>query len=391
MPPTAADERAEAEPEGEQVDRRVEDRRERRRLPERLEVRHVAAHHAGRSAPARAGAAGAGCGRGARRGDGGRRAHSTSSPVSSTKTSSSEAARRTPSGSEPLARLGAEDRDRGAGAADAEARASASSRTSASRARRPVDLERLAPGVLAHERGRPALARRRLPVGHDRHRVGEPLGLLDVVRRHQDRRALAAQRVDQRPQLLADLRVEPDGRLVEQQQPRPVHERAGDQQPPAHPAGELVARRVGALGEVRDLQRAVDRGAALVARDAVQAREDGEVLARRELDVEVVELGTTPHCARACLESPGTSKPSTLDLARVGDRLRGEHLHRRRLAGAVRPEQADAGALGHVEVEPVDRGDVAEALGHAPEPDGERFRHVPQHDGPLGHPAGCVP
>ena len=58
-------------------------------------------------------------------------------------------------------------------------------------------------------------------------RVGEALGLLDVVRRHQDRGALAAQRVDQRPQLLADLRVQADGRLVEQHQPRAVHERRG--------------------------------------------------------------------------------------------------------------------------------------------------------------------
>src|SRR5581483_10520190 len=46
--------------------------------------------------------------------------------------------------------------------------------------------------------------------------------------------------------------------------------------------------------------------------------------------------------------------------------------HRGRLPGAVRPEQADAGALGHLEVEAVDCGDRAVALDRAPEPDGQR-------------------
>ena len=69
----------------------------------------------------------------------------------------------------------------------------------------------------------------------------------------------AAQRVDQRPQLLAHLRVEADRRLVEQHEARPVHERARDQQPPPHAAGELVDARVAAVAELRDLERALDR------------------------------------------------------------------------------------------------------------------------------------
>ena len=190
-----------------------------------------------------------------------------SSPVSRTKTSSRFAGRRSPSGGPPLvASSSAQDRDRGAGAARAQP---------ARRARRP----RPRAAARAARRPRPPRARRAraissrgaaggdgLAVRHDRHGVGEPLGLLDVVRRHQDRGALAAQRVDQRPQLLADLRVEADGRLVEQHQPRPVHERAGDQQPPAHAARELVDARVAAVGEVGHLERALDRGSRARAR-----------------------------------------------------------------------------------------------------------------------------
>ena len=76
-----------------------------------------------------------------------------------------------------------------------------------------------------------------------------------------------AQRVDQRPELLAHLRIEADGRLVEQHEPRPVHERARDQQPAAHPARELVDPRVAPVDEVRDLERALDRVAPLGAAD----------------------------------------------------------------------------------------------------------------------------
>ena len=69
----------EADPEGQQVDDRLEHAGERGRLPEGAEVGHLAAHHAGdrrRLEPP----------------------HSASSPVRSTKTSSSEAARLTASG-----------------------------------------------------------------------------------------------------------------------------------------------------------------------------------------------------------------------------------------------------------------------------------------------------
>ena len=87
-----------------------------------------------------------------------------------------------------LVAVGVEDRDARAGAAGAVGR------WPGPRARPPAAWP-------AARRPRPPQARRArrsasrgVPVGdglavrHDRHRVGEPLGLLDVVRRHQDRR-----------------------------------------------------------------------------------------------------------------------------------------------------------------------------------------------------------
>ena len=145
---------------------------------------------------------------------------------------------------------------------------------------------------------------------HDRHAVAEALGLLDVVRGHQDARALAAQEVDQRPQLLADLRVEADGRLVEQHQPRLVHEPAGDQQPPAHAAAELVDLRVAAVGEVGDPQRALDRRLAVArGRPGRGARRRAGSARRSASRRGCRAAGTTPHGARACLDSLGQLEP----------------------------------------------------------------------------------
>ena len=69
-----------------------------------------------------------------------------------------------------------------------------------------------------------------------------------------------------------------------------MHEGARDQQPPAHPAGELVDARRAPVDEIRDLERSVDGGAPLRAADPVEMREDDEVLLGREGRVEVVEL-----------------------------------------------------------------------------------------------------
>ena len=293
---------------------------------------------------------------------GGRGAHATSSPVSSTNRSSRFAGRRSPSGTSPFARSTPSTRHRRAGAARVEARGARLGLGLGQPRGRAVDLDRL-----AARRARPRARTGgpvgdRLAVGHDRHGVGEALGLLDVVRRHQDRDALGAQRVDQRPQLLADLRVEADGRLVEQHEPRPVHERARDQQPPAHAARELVRARVAAVGELRDLERALDRRLALAARDPVEVREHAQVLLDGQRRVEVVELRHDAHLGARRLRVARQRVAEHLDLALVGDRLRGQQPHRGRLARAVGPEQPDAGALRHLEVEVVDGGDRAVAL-----------------------------
>ena len=70
--------------------------------------------------------------------------------------------------------------------------------------------------------------------------VGHRLGLLDVVGGEDDRRAAGAQVAHDVPHALAELDVDPGGRLVEEQHLRPVRQRLGDQHPAHHAARELL-------------------------------------------------------------------------------------------------------------------------------------------------------
>ena len=66
-----------------------------------------------------------------------------------------------------------------------------------------------------------------LAVVDDRDRVGQLVGLLEVLGREQQRRALADEAADDVPHAQPAARVEAGRRLVEEQQPRPADQRAG--------------------------------------------------------------------------------------------------------------------------------------------------------------------
>ncbi len=91
-----------------------------------------------------------------------------------------------------------------------------------------------------------------LAAAHDRDALCEPVGLLEVVRREQDREALLLREaLDLGPQRDARLRVEPGGRLVEEEHARPVDEADRDVEPPLHPAGVAARDAVGGLAAAR--------------------------------------------------------------------------------------------------------------------------------------------
>ena len=90
----------------------------------------------------------------------------------------------------------------------------------------------------------------------DAHPVGEDVGLLEVLRREEDRDAvLACEARDLLPERRAALWVEPGGRLVEEEDARPVHERERQVEPPLHPTRVASDLAVGGLRETHALEQ----------------------------------------------------------------------------------------------------------------------------------------
>src|SRR5215210_3538566 len=77
-------------------------------------------------------------------------------------------------------------------------------------------------------------------VVYDRDPVAQPLGFVHVVGGEQDGSAVRFEAVDQIPELSAGLRVQARGRLIQEQELRVAHQRAGEGQALLLAAGELA-------------------------------------------------------------------------------------------------------------------------------------------------------
>src|SRR4051812_42781406 len=144
----------------------------------------------------------------------------------------------------------------------------------------------VAPGHAHAARGVDAeLARRALgedaPALDDRHAVGQRLGLVEVVRRQQDRLSQRAQRADRLPRRAPRRRVEAGGRLVEEDQLRVPDERQPEVQ-----AAQLAARELAGLGALLALQPHERDDLVGIARRRVHAGEVHERLAHAEVVVD---------------------------------------------------------------------------------------------------------
>ena len=91
--------------------------------------------------------------------------------------------------------------------------------------------------------------------------VGELVGLVEVVRGQQHRRAAGRERADRLPDLAAPARVQAGRRLVEEEHLGREDHARGEVEAPAHAAAEPLRRRVGGVGQAELLEQLV--GAAL--------------------------------------------------------------------------------------------------------------------------------
>ena len=208
------------------------------------------------------------------------------------------------------------------------------------------------------------------PVDH-RDAVGERVGLLQILRGEEHRGAVGGQQPDDVPDLVAAPRVEAGGRLVEEEEVRRDDQAGGDVEPPPHAAGiglDLPARR---LGEAEAAEQVL--GAALASRRerpssrASSLRFSAPVRSsstEANWPVRLIRpaqrVGVAHHVEAEHVRRPG-----------VGPEQRREDADHRRLAGAVRPEQAEDRAPPHGKVDAVDGPVVAEHLGQAGRLDGE--------------------
>ena len=155
--------------------------------------------------------------------------------------------------------------------------------------------------------------------------VRELIRFFEVLRRQQDRRALAAQVADDVPDLVATSRIETCCRLVEEEHTR-LREHAGREvEPPPHPARIRLRGSVGGVRELEALEELRRSAACLRAREPEQPPEHLEVLAARQELVDGREL---------------TGQGQLLaHLRRVGDDIETEQLGPSR----VWPKQASPG------------------------------------------------
>ena len=217
------------------------------------------------------------------------------------------------------------------------------------------------------------------PVGMGEDDVHAVLG-----EQHADR-LLVREPARQRHQFVPLARRHAGGRLVHQQQARPVGERDRQLDPLDVAVGQHAGRALALLGHADARQQRVGLGAELRPRRAPEAehaarvREQGElhVLAHGERgeglgDLERATDAFAPDRLGLQADQLAAGEPHR---AGVGSELAADHVEAGRLAGAVGPDQRQHLAGGEVEADVVDGANAAERLGQSAH--GEQARSSP--------------
>ncbi|GMA32050.1 hypothetical protein GCM10025875_20420 [Litorihabitans aurantiacus] len=174
----------------------------------------------------------------------------------------------------------------------------------------------------------------------------------------------------------AEPRVEVGQRLVEQQQLRADRDGAGERDALLLAAGELLRAAAGQVAEADEVERLLDDAPALRRADLAQLEPVADVLGHGHVREE--RVGLEDHAEAAALGRGARGVDAVdEDRARRRDGVAREHAQRRRLAAAARSEQRGELPGGDGEVDRVDGGEVAEALGHLLELRGDGHRLIP--------------
>ena len=137
------------------------------------------------------------------------------------------------------------------------------------------------------------------PVVDDGDRVGQLVGLLEVLGREQQGRALADETPDDVPHPQPAARIETGRRLVEEQQPGPADQGTRQVEPAAHAARIGLDRAIGGIGELELLEQLVTSATSLRRWQLVQPTEHPQVLATGQVLVDRRELARQADDASA--------------------------------------------------------------------------------------------
>ena len=194
-----------------------------------------------------------------------------------------------------------------------------------------------------------------LAVVDDRDRMGEFVGLLEVLGREQERRPFADQVADHVPHPEPASRVESGRGLVEEQQARSSDQRAAEVEPATHAARVRLDHPVGGVGQLELLEELVATPPGLGARELVEAPEHPQVLASGQVLVDGRELAGQADDRAELLGLLDDVETGHGRVPRVGPQQGRQDPHGRGLAGTVRPEETEDRALLDAEVEAVER------------------------------------
>ena len=172
------------------------------------------------------------------------------------------------------------------------------------------------------------------------------------------------------------MRVERGGRLVEDRDLRPLHQDLGEPEALAHALREGADPRPADIGEPDPFERCGKARVDLVARQSGEPGGIGQVVARRKPVVEADLVGQVADPPLDFERLAQRVEPGDLGASagRLGEAE--QHQDRRRLARAVRAEDADDLAGADLEIDMVDRQRGAVALGQPRRPDHHLARHI---------------
>ena len=159
----------------------------------------------------------------------------------------------------------------------------------------------------------------------------------------------------------AQLLVERAERLVEQQQARPLDQRAGERDALLLPARQLLRLAVGERRQLRRLEDRVDAGADFRGRQPLHLQPVGDVGPDRHMREQ--RIGLEHQIDRPLVGRDSCDvAPVEQDASFAGRLEAGQHPEQRCLAAARRPEQGEELVLADFQRHAVDGADRAEAL-----------------------------